>query len=394
MRVEQANVMSLHRYVEWVRQVALPFWLARAADSSGVFYETLALDGVPEPNSQLRLRTGMRQAFVFAEAARWGLTDARVATQLAQAIVEQLRSIAWGANGRPGWAARFTRARKITDDRRNLYDHAFALLALSSLSRVTGDEKYLDWIAETMRVIDEDLAAPNGGWAESDRHELPRRQNPHMHLFEASLALFEATRNQQHLARAVEIFGLFRSRFFDAESGLLYEFFGPDWERSLRFRSDRLDPGHMAEWTWLLRRFSRIYDADVDGLCALLLARAQSLGLTPDGFLADEVDVKGKALVDRRRLWPQTEYLKALIVEAGYDNRTLNEAADFAGHLFANYLRRAPPGGWCDQFSLAGTPTARNIPASTLYHLLGPALEILRIDGVGCSRHLSGASFF
>lgn len=165
--------------------------------------------------------------------------------------------------------------------------------------------------------------------------------------------------------------------------------FGPAWERSLRFRSDRLDPGHMAEWTWLLRRFSRIYDADVDGLCALLLARAQSLGLTPDGFLADEVDVNGKALVDRRRLWPQTEYLKALIVEAGYDSRTINEAADFADHLHTNYLRPAPPGGWCDQFSLAGTPTARNIPASTLYHLFVPALEILRL---GASTALSRRS--
>src|SRR3546814_17805803 len=51
-----------------------------------------------------------------------------------------------------------------------------------------------------------------------------------MHLFEACLALYETGGDPRHLARAGEIFGLFRTRFFDEELGTLREFFGPAWE--------------------------------------------------------------------------------------------------------------------------------------------------------------------
>src|SRR3546814_17640066 len=75
-----------------------------------------------------------------------------------------------------------------------------------------------------------------------------------MHLFEACLVLYETGGDPRHLARAGEIFGLFRTRFFDEELGTLREFFGPAWEGGPAFGYERLDPGHMMEWVWLLSR--------------------------------------------------------------------------------------------------------------------------------------------
>ncbi len=299
---------------------------------------------------------------------------------LAERMMLRMRACAWAPDSRPGWIARFTGDGVATDDRRDLYDHAFALLALATLYQATRHPRYAAWIDETLDVVDRVLAAPHGGWAESDRHELPRRQNPHMHLFEASLALFEATGEARHLARAGDIFELFRDRLFDERTGILGEFFALDWTRAEGPDGERLEPGHMAEWTWLLRRYERASAQPVDDPCQALLDSAQRLGLTVDGFLADEVDVAGRPLLDRRRLWPQTEYLKALMVQhvATGDAHQLDDAEALVRRLFDSYLAGVPRGAWRDQFRLDGTPTAADIPASILYHAFAPVVEILR----------------
>ena len=376
--------MSLASYLDWVRRSALPFWLGCAVDEQGLFYETLALDGTPQPEVELRLRTGMRQVYVFAHAAHLALTDRQPALALAERLVDRLRACAWARDGRPGWVARFRRNGEVTDDRRDLYDHAFALHALGYLYQATRNARYKTWIDETLAVIDQMLQAPHGGWAESDRGDLPRRQNPHMHLFEASLALFETTGDARHLARAGEIFGLFRSRFFDDATGFLTEFFGPAWQMSPDFGSERTYPGHLAEWTWLLRRYQRATGRPVDGLCTALFSSAVRLGRDGSGFLVDEADATGRPLVDRRRLWAQTEYLKALIVQgsAGRDAGLLEEADALVQRLFATYLASVPRGGWLDQFTLDGRPSATAIPASTFYHLFVAAVEIARLSRV------------
>ena len=376
--------MSLERYIDWISGSALPFWLERSADAHGLFYETLTVDGVPEAGA-LRLRTGMRQAYVFGHAGQLGLLDRDRSLTLAVRMMEALRGIAWSPDGRPGWVARFARDGTVLDGQRNLYDHAFALLALGHLAQATGETRYLTWIDETVEVV-EGMQAPHGGWHQNDRHELPRSQNPHMHLFEASLALFETTGQAAHLARAGEIFGLLRGRFIDPDTHLLTEFFGPRWERSPAFRSERLDPGHMMEWTWLLRRYERATGHAVEALCGALFSDSLRLGLDPSGFLVDEVDARGHPLIDRRRLWPQTEYLKALTVQAAATSGAARETmlADAGGlvsRLLATYLAAPQAGAWCDEFDLGGRPTAAAIPASTLYHLLAPAAEILRLRG-------------
>jgi mannose/cellobiose epimerase-like protein (N-acyl-D-glucosamine 2-epimerase family) len=169
----------------------------------------------------------------------------------------------------------------------------------------------------------------------------------------------------------------------DHGSGLLTEFFGPSWRHSPEFRSERLDPGHMMEWTWLLRRYQRLTNRDVNAIADTLFSSAYRLGRVEGDFLADEIDATGKPLVDRRRLWPQTEYLKGLLVQAQAKSSSRGKlllAADaLAERIFSHYLCNTRPGTWRDQFSLDGSDTAGNIPASSLYHLVTAAPEIIRI---------------
>ena len=371
--------MSLQAFVDWISAKALPFWLRRGCSDEGLFFEAMHLDAVPVLAAELRLRTGMRQVHAFCQAVHLGLVPRDPYVAHAQKLLDGIRAIAWAPDGRRGWVARFERDGKVLDSRHDLDDHAFVLNALGSLYQVTGEARYLAWIDDALKVIDQGMNGLHGGWAESTAAELPRRQSPHMHFFAANLTLYETTGEARHLARAGELFGLFRSRFLDQETGVLREFFGPEWQVAPNYRSERLKPGHMMEWVWLLRRFSRSTGRMVEGYSATLMETALQVGLHASGFLVDEADMSGHPLSNTRRFWPQVEYMKALVVQAGATQKPqlIWQAEGLSRRLFASYLADAPDGCWRDQFTLDGTMISDTIPSGSLYNLVAAAGEIL-----------------
>jgi mannose-6-phosphate isomerase len=375
--------MKLDRYVSWLTDQALPFWGDKGHDSaSGFFWERLNFDGRPDRAADLRIRVQARQIYVFAHAAVLDLAPRQACLEIAGQAFDRVRAAAWAPDGSPGWVHCIALDGRVVDARRDLYDHAFVLHALAWMAKATGEPRYGRWAAETLTYIDQALAAPSGGWAESDRRETPRRQNPHMHLLEACLALAETGTDPRQLARAGEIFGLFRCRLFDEDAGVLREFFGEHWHVGETWGSERLEPGHLMEWVWLLRRYARSSGAEVDELCRRLFDAGVRLGRDgASGFLVDEVDSAGRCLLERRRLWPQTEYLKALLVQfqATGDPALYEEAVALVDRLLASYLGDVVPGCWRDQFTLDGRLTAEFIPASSLYHLFAPVVEIGRL---------------
>ena len=378
--------MMLRDYVDWVCSAALPIWYESGFDeTTGLFLEKLNLDGSPDRTADIRIRTHMRQMYVFAHAAVLGLLPRDRTLAIAVKAAATIRRRAWAPDGKPGWVHCLTHdGTRVTNNRRDLYDHAFALHALAWMREATGDAMYTTWVDETLSAIDTQMAAPAGGWAESDRHELPRRQNPHMHFLEACLALYETSRDPRHLARAAEIVALFRARFFDEDLATLREFFGMKWELGEAYHSERLDPGHMMEWVWLLRRYERAAGQPVARHTAALFACAERIGLDSTGFLVDEIDATGRALSNGRRLWLQTEYLKACMVEfeASGDAAFLAKADAMAGRLAATYFQGQRPGLWIDRFDLAGAIATDHVPASIPYHLLAPVVEYLRLEPI------------
>lgn len=379
--------MTTAALVDWLVDCALPTWLDVGVDHrTGLFYEKLNLDGTADGSATLRTRTMFRQVYCFSHAPLLRLCPREPAIAVARRAAGALRDIAWAPDGRPGWAATYKADGTIVDRRRDLYDHAFVLLGLAWLHRATGDAEVGEWIDETIAAVDTMLAAPHGGYAEDDTGTLPRRQNPHMHLFEAFLALYETTGDARHLARAGELYALFRTRFFDETDGTLTEFFGRDWAPGAAFGSDRLEPGHMMEWVWLAHRYRRSTDRPLGDVPARLFEAAERTGLDPSsGFLVDEADPSGRVLAATRRLWPQTEYLKALLVEGEAQGRIdlIARADAFASHILNTYLTDIPRGCWRDRFDLSGAMVADHIPASILYHLVAPVAEIVRIrDGL------------
>lgn len=221
----------------------------------------------------------------------------------------------------------------VVRDAKRSYGHAFALLALSHMARVTGEKRYREAALKTWQEIDTSLRDPVGGF----RTELPRNfsqaqtgqagatgtQNPIMHLFEALLALHEATQDPAALAGAkgVADFVVYRLLVGTADGGAyIPEWYGADWKPlATREQGGHTDIGHQFEWIHMLRTAEQRGMVGVYGPIAnRLLKFAVEKGydeieggvfttMFPDGALARD-----------KNYWQQCEAMRAfLMVAAG-----------------------------------------------------------------------------
>ena len=217
------------------------------------------------------------------------------------------------------------------------------------------------------------MVAPRGGYFDSMPH-VPGvlRQNPHMHLFEALLALHEATGEARYLGRAGEKFGYLKTHFFRPEADILAEYFDHDWV-PIGGGDAMWEPGHHMEWAWLLSEYQRLGpDTVTQPIVDRLLAKAYHLWrCVRRRRIVDEVRGDGVVIKAGSRTWPLTEAAKAQAVRLAIDplaGERLRAAFDWMHdrHLTAADMK---PGLWKDHFAEDGALLTKNSPASTLYHI-------------------------
>jgi mannose-6-phosphate isomerase len=369
-------VQELHN---WTVEKALPLWSTAGFDKSrGGFRERLNVDGSPDLSALRRLRVQARQVYVYAHAAAlgWYPQGRDVALKGIEFMVRNYRS----PDGRPGYVHLLTPDGQVADNLRDTYDHMFVLLALAWSERACGDAQVRGLLNETLDFVDECLTAPDGSFVEGLPATLPRRQNPHMHAFEAMLALHETNSRPDGLKRARRLLGLLEGTFFDPKTRTITEYFGQDWSSVSGSEGLSVEPGHFAEWAWLLRRHERFSDAPWGPLSTDLLESALRWADPKTGFLVDEADARGPVRRATRRAWPQTELAKAWMGEAEAGRIGAKEKALLAlDALKTHYLDQPLIGGWTDQFDGAGCPISDLIPASTFYHVFCAIAEADRV---------------
>ena len=366
------------RAVSWLRDTAWPLWLARGIDRTPAgqpigFHEHLTLDEYRCAAEFRRLRVVTRQIYVFSEAAASGLPGARDAVTLG---LDYLQRHAFDPDGGYHW--RFDLQGHVIDPRRDLYDHAFVLLALASAMQVLPSPALRN---EAMALDDYLQAAfrhARHGYGESLPASLPRRQNPHMHLLEACLAASEPFGDAPFLDRADELVELFLSRMLQVAEGALPEYFD---DALAPLREDGrfvTEPGHHSEWVWLLDWHARRragagrppLAAAADAMRNLTLFTDRH-GIHPEtGALVDELWSDGRVKSAGQRLWPQTERLKAEILRPdAQEGRILQAYA-----VLDSYIAPAPSGLWFERRLADGAFARDSAPASSLYHLTAAIL--------------------
>lgn len=362
----------------WLFDQALPTWAGAGLEPAGGFAEALGLDGRALPRGIQRMRVQARQIYVYCHAAMDGWPGpARAA---ADAGFRLLTERFWHPDG--GFVFSLGAGGKVANDRRETYEQAFALLAFASYHRAFGGAESLDWARRTLDFLDTRLAAANGGYRESLPDALPRRQNPHMHLLEAMMALHEATGQADYLTRAGALVALMRRRFVDPATGTLGEFFTDDWTPAAGAEGTHLEPGHHYEWTWLLHHYAGLSgDRDAARFAHPLYRFAVSKGTAADSLAYDVVGRDGAVRQGSKRLWVQTEALKAhlAMAEQGADPAAMGRAQATLDAIFSRYLATGH-GVWQDQFAADGAPLATSAPASSFYHLYLAFSEFQRLS--------------
>lgn len=366
-----------NRLEQWIREAALPLWLRVGIDPhTGANYERLTPQGEVDTEVDSRVRVQARQAFFFAQAYDRGWCPQ--GKDVAQGLLRFIRERAAHPSAGGGYVHLMNARFEVIDTKQDLYDHAFSLLANAWGYRAFGDDIYLREAEKLVAHLDARLGSPCGGWIEGDYDYACRRQNPHMHLFEAFLALYDATGEARWLARVGELFALFQTRFFDAEKGVLFEFFNEDWTRLADARGEIVEPGHMMEWVWLLDWYSRRSGRPVKKYIDALYNRGLEIGMAPSGLLYDAVAPDGRVLDHNKRCWGMTELIKASLVQirAGHPDAEA-VAVKAVDDLFTYYLCASTPGSYVDRRGADDEVVSDIAPASSLYHLIVAAVELI-----------------
>jgi mannose-6-phosphate isomerase len=346
---------------------SLPLWASVGwDDKAGGFFDRLHPDGSADRDAPRRVFVQARQIYCYAKAAQMGWYPEGRAIALRG--LDYLVAKAKAPDGKPGYVHRLTPEGGVLDPLRDSYDHAFILFALATVYGLDQDAQVRAEIDALLSFLDSKLRSPHGGVLEGFPPSMPRRQNPQMHLFEAMIACFDATKDLSFQQRAGEFFALFLANLYDKQKHVLGEYFEEDWSK---INPVSVEPGHQAEWVWLLKGFERITGCPTGRPRGELLASALRYRDEATGCLVDEGDTEGNIRRHSRRLWPQTEIAKAWIAQAeSGEAGAADEARAALVRLERHYLNHPVVGGWYDQFDRDGKSLVPTIPASSFYHVL------------------------
>ncbi|MEM8876610.1 MAG: AGE family epimerase/isomerase [Pseudomonadota bacterium] len=366
------------KFKQWLTGTALPFWAARGFDPSARrFAERLDVDGAAVQDLPFRLMVQGRQIASFAMASLNGYGPPEC-VEMARLVCGTMIENYWSADGRPGWVFSLDSDGTVADPTRDTYAHAFALFALAWASQLEpGDSsvraEYHRLAAETLDFLDEE-AAVSGTDFQGYRTALPDpgglSQNPHMHLFEALLGWFEVSGESEFLSRAKALVDLALERMINPTSGALFESYQNGWAPRLDPLERIIEPGHCHEWAWLLLRYGRLSGQDMLEPAERLYRFALSHGEDGDHMVFDQLLADGKVHKAGKRIWPQSEALKAdaAFARLGDPDAEMRISRRIAA-LFDSFLDRPVSGAWIDHFDARGAAKVDYIPASTLYHL-------------------------
>lgn len=373
------GVLRLRR---WCVETALPFWGSVGFDPllQG-FHEKTDLNGVPFVSSPRRTMVQSRQVYCFAHCALLGWYPEGEA--LAILAADGLLARHWRGDGNEGFVFSIDPNGRPHDGRRDAYAHAFAAFALAYAYRLHRDPRYKAAADATFAFCDTALVGPRGGLIDClPRADHIRRQNPHMHLFEACLAWYETTGEEQYLSRANALFQLFSKHFFRPDKGTLGEYFDDDWQPAEGKAGRVCEPGHHFEWVWLLRRYGEASGVRTAAHADALFDHACRFGIDARQTVVEEVEMDGSPSRTSSRCWQQTEALKGALAQHESGHAGMPDfAAQRIDVLLERFLGKPFAAGWIDTIAADSTPMAEFVPASTLYHVVLAAAEADRVLG-------------
>ena len=130
-----------------------------------------------------------------------------------------------------------------------------------------------------------------------------------------------------------------------------------------------MEPGHQYEWAYLLAKWADLTGRDQPCAVGALISFADRYGIDPGRRVAmNAVGIDGGIRDPVARLWPQTERIKAyLIDDSSCHGERLREAID----SLYRYLDAPLAGLWYENLAADGRFIIEAAPTTSLYHIVG-----------------------
>lgn len=378
----------------WHRQdleMHLSRWLAAAPTASGQFRTSFGSDWQALGGDNAELTLQARLTYVMARGFEH-TADQRYREAMVNGADFLLRHYYDPVHG--GFFNNVDSQGRVLNESKRLYGHAFALLALSHVARITQEERYRVAALQAWKDIHRNLRDSDGGY----RPEAPRNfalnhtnrnQNPVMHLFEALLALVEATNDElaKEGARSVGNFVLYKL-LQGAEDGSasIPEWYDEHWKPLPTAEAGGYtDLGHQFEWVHLLMTGDRLGISPMFGPSAeRILKYALKTGFDDqEGGVFQRQTPDGK--VDRDKYWwQQAEGIRACMVAAQLAGRNdLWRRYEQSVSLVKSELVEAAGGTW--KFAAKRTCEQRGCSRDRIepYHMVALHMAALELEKAG-----------
>ena len=373
---------------------SMAFYHPRCIDPAGGFFHYFKDDGTVYDRRHRHLVSSTRFVFDYAMAYR----EFKEPSYL-EAVFHGLRYLREVHRDPMTGGYAWTLQDGKPEDRTNhCYGVAFVLLAYSC-GHTVGVPTAQSWMDETWALLEQhfwdeasglymDEASPD--WVFSDY----RGQNANMHMCEAMLAAYEATRELRYLERAHLLARNITQRQAAKADGLVWEHYDRHWDIDWDYHKDDprhlfrpwgFQPGHQVEWAkllmileryrpedWMLptarhlfdTALDRAWDAEYGGIC---------YGFGPDGRWCDT----------DKYFWVQAEALAAAALlgarsgdavywEWWYQRIWVYSWENLVDHQYGAWFRILDRENrkYSDEKSPAG---------KTDYHTMGACHEVLRL---------------
>jgi len=305
-----------------LRHNILPFWIQHVVNRPestfhGELSNTLKLDPTVERGALLSSRI----LWTYSEALRtYGDDTYRDMADFAYAELTRLYSDRW--HGGFFWSIHANGTPHQT--RKQVYGQAFAIYALSSYHRATGNNDALATAIETFHLLEtrtRDLEhrgyieALGHNWTPIDDVRLslidlnaPKSQNTHLHIMEAYTALLEVWPDPALKKSLVDLMEVMLEAILDDTGCHLGLFFTKDWKPF----NDTISYGHDIEAAWLLtqaaERLGDKFLLERIRQIAVKIAEATLRGaIDEDGALFYEGNPREGVINSNKEWWPQAE---------------------------------------------------------------------------------------
>lgn len=372
------------RFVTYVLRDMASLWATHGRDHAGRRgRERLQFD---RADSNLGYRRSMvvgRQLFFFSHAFR--LTHDPVFGDHAHDLFLDLNEHFWDpVHG--GWYFSVSDDASPPNMVKDLYAHAFVLFGLAHYYAIFRNADALTRIGDTHALVGRCFLSPRSWFAHSASREwgISNRaleQNPHMHLLETYLSVHGALEDPSFLGDARRLVAIFSERLLTPDGSKVLEHFDEDGRPAAK-NGEIIEPGHLYEWYWLLNEYADIANEPrYAQLVEPVFEWAEKWGLDATGGIYDLIDVQGRPVSDRKRIWPVTEAIKASTTRVRILRDAKSRAALFAWIGFITDKYFAGGGSWHEYLTGELRPDSDYMPASTPYHAAMAALEVERLLG-------------